>query len=124
MGATTGGSGPGQSPSDIHPVSHDYPVFRDTRDIVSSEVPITMRGAVDATPPATKRGRLLRVFVGGRPFAALLQSMSTQILVIGINILTGVLTARTLGPDGRGAFAAITTWPQLLATLATAGLNS
>jgi O-antigen/teichoic acid export membrane protein len=62
--------------------------------------------------------------VGARPVAALFQSMSTQVIVIAINILTGVLTARTLGPDGRGAFAAITTWPQLLATLATAGLNS
>jgi len=91
---------------------------------VSSEVPLFIRGAVDTTPPATKRSKLLRVFGGGRPFAALLQSMSTQVLVIGINILTGVLTARALGPDGRGAFAAITTWPQLLATLATAGLNS
>src|SRR3569833_3123135 len=124
MGATAGGRGPGKSPSDIHPVSHDQPVFRNPRDIVSSEVPLSMRGAVATGPAATQRSKLLRVFGGGRPFAALLQSMSTQVLVIGINILTGVLTARTLGPDGRGAFAAITTWPQLLATLATAGLNS
>jgi len=83
-----------------------------------------MPGAVNAAPPQTKRSRLMRFLVGGRPLAALVQAMSTQALVIGINILTGVLTARSLGPDGRGAFAAITTWPQLLATLATAGLNS
>jgi enterobacterial common antigen flippase len=70
------------------------------------------------------RGRF-RAFLGGaRPLAALFQSISTQVIVIAINVLTGVLTARTLGPDGRGAFAAISTWPQLLATLGTAGLNS
>jgi antigen flippase len=61
---------------------------------------------------------------GRRPVTALLHSISTQVLVVAINIATGVLTARSLGPDGRGVFAAVSTWPQLLATLAIAGLNS
>jgi antigen flippase len=61
---------------------------------------------------------------GGRPLASLFQSISTQVVVVVINIATGVLTARMLGPDGRGVFAAVTTWPQLLATLSIAGLNS
>src|SRR4051794_25842862 len=117
MGAARGCRRPGTSAPDFYPVRHDNPVFRDTRSTVSSQVPLSMRGAAATPPPATKRSQLLRFFVGGRPLAALLQSMSTQVLVIGINILTGILTARTLGPDGRGAFAAITTWPQLLATL-------
>jgi enterobacterial common antigen flippase len=98
---------------------------------VSSGIPLTVNHAVDqgmaaaaVPPPPSLRSRTLGLLVGARPLAALFQAMSTQVIVIGINILTGVLTARALGPDGRGAFAAITTWPQLLATLATAGLNS
>jgi antigen flippase len=68
--------------------------------------------------------RFAGVLWGARPVAMLFQSVGTQAAVIAINVFTGVVTARTLGPDGRGAFAAITTWPQLLAALATAGLNS
>src|ERR1700759_168291 len=106
MGPATGRRGPGTSAPDFHPVSHDYPIFRDTRYIVSSQAPLSMPGAVDTAPAVSKRSRLMRFLVGGRPLAALLQAMSTQALVIGINILTGVLTARSLGPDGGGGFAA------------------
>lgn len=38
----------------------------------------------------------------------------TNGLVLGVNVLTGVVTARVLGPEGRGEFAAITLWPPLL----------
>jgi O-antigen/teichoic acid export membrane protein len=34
------------------------------------------------------------------------------------------MTARMLGADGRGIYTAVSTWPQLFATLAVAGLNS
>ncbi len=44
-------------------------------------------------------------------------------LVLGIiAISTGVLTARLLGPRGRGELAAIQSWPALLATLAMMGM--
>jgi len=59
-----------------------------------------------------------------RPLFALFQSVGTQALITVINILTGVISARMLGPDGRGIFAAVSTWPQFFATLAMAGLNS
>jgi len=38
----------------------------------------------------------------------------TNGFVLCVNVLTGVVTARFLGPAGRGEFAAITLWPQLL----------
>ena len=53
-----------------------------------------------------------------------LQTMLTQALVIGINLLTGVLTARMLGPEGRGVFAAATLWPQLLLATSFLGMPS
>ena len=39
-----------------------------------------------------------------------------------LNLMTGVLTARMLGPEGRGELAAITTWPQFMAFVMTLGL--
>lgn len=38
----------------------------------------------------------------------------TNGFVLCVNVLTGVVAARYLGPQGRGEFAAITLWPQLL----------
>ena len=66
----------------------------------------------------------MRLLFGDQPLSALFQSMGAQILIMAINISTGVITARFLGPDGRGMYAAVTLWPPLLATLAVAGLNS
>ena len=59
-----------------------------------------------------------------RPAFALLQSVGVQVAVLFINLATGVISARLLGPDGRGVFSAVTTWPALLATVATAGLTN
>lgn len=59
-----------------------------------------------------------------RPLFALFQSVGTQAFVLAINVLTGVIMARLLGPEGRGVYAAVTLWPPLLAALAVAGLNS
>jgi O-antigen/teichoic acid export membrane protein len=64
------------------------------------------------------------VLQGKRPVFAMIQAVGTQAFIGVINILTGVITARMLGPEGRGIYTAVTTWPQLLATLAFAGLNS
>src|SRR5690349_8489573 len=63
-----------------------------------------------------------RIVEGEGAFYGLLLTVLTQVAVIGINVITGVITARLLGPDGRGEFAAITLWPQVLSGLASMGL--
>jgi O-antigen/teichoic acid export membrane protein len=54
---------------------------------------------------------------------AFLQTMGAQVLILGCNLATGVLMARLLGAEGRGEYAAVTLWPQLLAMLAVSGLS-
>ena len=54
----------------------------------------------------------------------MLRSVGVQALIVLMNMLTGIITARLLGPDGRGVYAAVTLWPPLLGMLATAGLTS
>src|SRR3954452_23746026 len=66
-------------------------------------------------------GRLWR---GDRPLFALFQSLGAQVFITLINVVTGVITARLLGAEGRGIYAAVTLWPPLLASLATAGLGT
>jgi len=61
---------------------------------------------------------------GDRPLFAMFRSVGTQVLIVLMNVATGIITARLLGPEGRGVYVAITLWPPLLAMLATAGLNS
>lgn len=78
----------------------------------------------DAAVPQPIRVRLQRLLRGDRPLFALFQSVGIQVFVLGINVLTGVVMARLLGPEGRGVYAAVTLWPPLLAALAVAGLNS
>ena len=75
-------------------------------------------------PPARLLGLSASLLQGRRPLFAMIQAVGTQVFIAAINILTGVITARMLGPQGRGIYTAVTTWPQLLATLAFAGLNS
>ena len=85
----------------------------------------------DGEPAASGGAASVRVaqFLRGlaraeRPAFALLQVVIAQGLTVLVNAGTGVLTARLLGPDGRGAFAAISTWPQLTAQLAISGLGT
>lgn len=54
--------------------------------------------------------------------AATLQTLLARILILALNMGTGIITARFLGPQGRGEQAAIILWPQLLAFLMTLGL--
>jgi O-antigen/teichoic acid export membrane protein len=67
---------------------------------------------------------LARLLRGDRPLFALLQAIGTQAFVLAVNVLTGVIAARALGPEGRGVYAAVTLWPPLLAALAVAGSSS
>ncbi|MGY4801021.1 lipopolysaccharide biosynthesis protein [Teichococcus aerofrigidensis] len=70
---------------------------------------------------ALRRG--LRGLVRGERTAfAFLQTVFSQAFITLVNLATGVFLARMLGPEGRGAYAAITFWPLVLATMALAGL--
>jgi O-antigen/teichoic acid export membrane protein len=68
--------------------------------------------------------RLLRqVATGKTGLGAIFQTLSTNILMQGLNIATGVVTARILAPQGRGELAAMIMWPQFLAAALTFGMQ-
>jgi O-antigen/teichoic acid export membrane protein len=50
-------------------------------------------------------------------------SLLGQSLTLGLGIVTGVLSARLLGPLGRGEYVAITIWPMGIAMLLSFGIN-
>ena len=56
-----------------------------------------------------------------RGLQAVLHTLAANLLIQGINVGTGVLTARVLLAQGRGELAAIILWPQFLAYLLTLG---
>jgi O-antigen/teichoic acid export membrane protein len=58
------------------------------------------------------------------PIRALRSTLSTNISLAVLGVVTGILAARLLGPSGEGELAAIQTWPLLLGTLAMLGLDS
>lgn len=67
--------------------------------------------------------RFARNLRSGERFGyAAIQSVLVQGLIVGLNLVTGVITARALGPDGRGAYAAISLWPTVLGMAAVAGI--
>ena len=51
-------------------------------------------------------------------------TMLFSVLVLLVNMATGVLTARWLGPEGRGLQTALVLWPQFFAFATTFGLHS
>jgi O-antigen/teichoic acid export membrane protein len=70
-----------------------------------------------------------RVLTGIRRFvplsggvAATVQTVMVNVLILVLNFGTGVITARLLGPDGRGAQAAMQMWPRIMAIALTVGL--
>ena len=65
----------------------------------------------------------LRGLVGRRTVRATLTNSAVNACVLCLNLGTGLLTARFLGPEGRGAYAAMVIWPQFLASLFTLGLQ-
>jgi O-antigen/teichoic acid export membrane protein len=46
-----------------------------------------------------------------------------QGLILGMGILTGILSARILGPEGRGQYVAVIIWPMGIVTLLSCGMN-
>lgn len=69
-------------------------------------------------------GIILRLLAANRVGSAAVQSVLLQLLTIAANLCTGVITARLLGANGRGLYAAAATWPSLLGMVATAGSGS
>jgi O-antigen/teichoic acid export membrane protein len=63
---------------------------------------------------------LLRIEAGRRRPATL--SLGTSAAIQGLNALTGILLARSLGPVGRGELAAILLWPSILAAVGSLGM--
>jgi O-antigen/teichoic acid export membrane protein len=49
-------------------------------------------------------------------------SLGASLAIQALNVLTGALLARSLGPDGRGELAAVMLWPALLAALGSLGV--
>jgi O-antigen/teichoic acid export membrane protein len=55
--------------------------------------------------------------------AGLLISLSSSSAIQVANVVTGVILARSLGPDGRGNLAAVILWPSILAAVGGLGIN-
>ena len=66
----------------------------------------------------------LGAFKGKSGLTAVMQSLVIKLLVIVVNTSTGIITARTLKPEGRGELAALILWPVFLANAMTLGLPS
>ncbi|AFL88034.1 membrane protein involved in the export of O-antigen and teichoic acid [Terriglobus roseus DSM 18391] len=58
----------------------------------------------------------------GKGVKAVFQTVVSRVLIQGLNVLTGIMTARMLMPAGRGELAAIILWSGLLAGLTSFGL--
>jgi O-antigen/teichoic acid export membrane protein len=68
-------------------------------------------------------GELWTRFVQSPPFTRhVVMTIVTNVIIACFGLCTGILTARLLGPTGRGELVAIQTWPGLLATFAMLGL--
>ena len=68
--------------------------------------------------------RITRILQGKSGYGAVIQTLLANAFILGLNLGTGILTARLLGPAGRGALAAIILWPQFLSFLLALGLPS
>lgn len=67
--------------------------------------------------------RRVRVLFSTRSgIIAILQTVCANAALQVVNLLSGVISARTLGPDGRGLLAGIIMWPQFLAYAMTMGI--
>ena len=60
----------------------------------------------------------------GNAAAAVMLAVASRFLVVAVNTATGILTARTLQPQGRGEMAALILWPIFWSSALTLGLPS
>jgi O-antigen/teichoic acid export membrane protein len=70
------------------------------------------------TAPALGFADRLRAQAGGAATSSLVATALIQLL----NVVTGVILARTLGPSGRGELAAVVLWPTMLWTVGNLGV--
>jgi O-antigen/teichoic acid export membrane protein len=79
----------------------------------------------DVTHAEIPMSRVSEEVRAGHRSALLGRSLATSFLTSGgiqaINVLTGVVLARVLGPEGRGELAAVLLWPYILVTLGSLG---
>jgi O-antigen/teichoic acid export membrane protein len=55
---------------------------------------------------------------------AVVQSIVSKAMILGLQAATGILTARALGPAGRGELAAMILWPLFVSSVTTFGVPS
>ncbi|MDP4098952.1 oligosaccharide flippase family protein [Paenibacillus sp. P96] len=77
-----------------------------------------------SNPIRTVIGTIMRFARSKDNSSAAVKTMFFSILILLVNMLTGILTARYLGPTGRGEQAAMTNWSQFLAFCMTFGVPS
>src|SRR5215472_17745251 len=68
------------------------------------------------------RRNIFGLLRSGSGFAAIVQTGVATVLVLGINVVTGIVSARVLGAQGRGELSALLLCPQFLSFLFTLGL--
>jgi O-antigen/teichoic acid export membrane protein len=56
------------------------------------------------------------------PASAVMHALSSRVSILIINIATGIVIARSLGPEGRGIASAISLWPFVFSGLLTLGV--
>ncbi|EWY37784.1 hypothetical protein N825_09390 [Skermanella stibiiresistens SB22] len=66
--------------------------------------------------------KALRFIFGGGSVAAAIQTFGARVIILGMNLLTGIVTANLLGPEGRGAQGAMALWPAVLMPILAIGL--
>jgi O-antigen/teichoic acid export membrane protein len=83
----------------------------------------SLRSATTVIRFATKYRSRWRALSATKPFgAAAALTVAANLTIAALSILTGVVSARLLGPHGRGELAAIQTAPGFIATLAMLGM--
>jgi len=70
------------------------------------------------------REKLANLMLGSNGAGAVLLAVTSRILVVAINTATGIITARSLQPQGRGELAALILWPIFWSSALTLGLPS
>ncbi len=77
------------------------------------------------SPPIAQQGESAASSHGPRHgFRAVVQAIGSKSTILVLQAGTGILTARTLGPAGRGELAAMILWPLFIASVTTLGVPS
>lgn len=66
--------------------------------------------------------KALRFIFGRGSTAAAVQTFGARVIILGMNLLTGIVTANLLGPEGRGEQGAMALWPSVLMPILAIGL--